>query len=277
MAKPSELDDFLFDLNGFLVLKNAIDADLVARLNAAFDAMPRDLQLGDWYKGAQRRDYNPDTGLELHNAVAMGGPFAELIDQPAWIDHLYHYCGEEASYVQGLFLDECIASVRKGGEQHRMHSGGYMGALRGKFHYEHGHFRCGQANVIVALTDIGEGDGPTMVVPGSHKSNFPHPDGVGGPTGKNGEMDKVAGAIPVYMNKGDALLFVDGIMHGGGARTNPGERRITIYRYGPLWAATRFGYQYPQELLEAITPTQRKILEPVPAVVPGDTRIPHDR
>jgi ectoine hydroxylase-related dioxygenase (phytanoyl-CoA dioxygenase family) len=29
----------------------------------------------------------------------------------------------------------------------------------------------------VALTDIGEGDGPTMVVPGSHKSNFPHPGG----------------------------------------------------------------------------------------------------
>lgn len=271
MAQPSALDDFLFDLNGFLIIKNAISPDLVDRLNAEFDVMPRDLELGQWYNGAQRRDYNKETGLELHNCVAMGGPFAELIDQPAYIDHLRHYCGEEKSYVEGLFLDECIASVRNGGGQHRMHSGGYMGALRGKFHYEHGQFRCGQCNVIVALTDIGEGDGPTMVVPGSHKSNLPHPETMGG------VMDHVAGAVPVYLNKGDAVLFVDGILHGGAGRINDGERRVTIFRYGPVWAATRFGYQYPRELLDAVTPAQRKILEPVPPVIPGENRIPIER
>lgn len=35
------------------------------------------------------------------------------------------------------------------------------------------------------------------------------------------------------MDAGDALLFSDGIMHGGGGCTNRGgERRVTIYRYG---------------------------------------------
>jgi hypothetical protein len=57
------------------------------------------------------------------------------------------------------------------------------------------------------------------------------------------------------MKKGDALLFVDGLMHGGSSRTNPGERRITIYRYGPLWASTRFGYEYSQALLDRLTPS----------------------
>lgn len=46
----------------------------------------------------------------------------------------------------------------------------------GKYTYQHGVFRCGQCNIILALTDVHEGDGPTMVIPGSHKSNFPHPN-----------------------------------------------------------------------------------------------------
>ena len=81
-------------------------------------------------------------------------------------------------------------------------------------------------------------------------------------------MDQLPGAIPVHMSAGDALLFVDGLMHGGSSRTNPGERRITIYRYGPLWASTRFGYEYSQALLDRLTPTRRKILQPVAPVRP---------
>ena len=42
-----------------------------------------------------------------------------------------------------------------------------------------------------------------------------------------------------------------------------GERRVTIYRYGPLWGATRFGYEYSQALLDRLTPERRKILQPV--------------
>jgi hypothetical protein len=270
------MDDFLFDLNGFLILRNALDADLLARLNAEFDAFPQDLPLGHWYKGAQRRDYNPATGLELHSCVEIGEPFQELIDHPAWIGHVRHYAGEEDSYVQGLFIDECIASVRTGGGRHNVHSGGYRGALRGRYDYRHGVFRCGQVNIIPALTDIGPGDGPTMVIPGSHKSNFPHPQSEEYAYFGGKSMDTIEGAIPVYLNKGDALLFVDGLMHGGAERTNPGERRILIYRYGPVWAASRFGYQYSAELLNSLTPERRKILQPVPPVVAGDTVIPSD-
>jgi hypothetical protein len=65
------------------------------------------------------------------------------------------------------------------------------------------------------------------------------------------------------MSKGDALLFVDGLMHGGSSRTNDGERRVIIYRYGPVWGATRFGYEYSQELLDRLTPERRKLLQPV--------------
>jgi ectoine hydroxylase-related dioxygenase (phytanoyl-CoA dioxygenase family) len=258
---PSALDDFMFDLNGYLILKQAVDADLLARLNAAFDAFPP-LEYGEWWGNAQRRDYNGATGFELHNAVEAGEPFEELIDHPSWINYLRRYCGEQESYVEGLFIDEAIASVRRSGGHHPVHSGGYKAALRNKYIYEHGVFRSGQCNVILALTDVGPGDGPTMVIPGSHKSNFPHPHA--GSYANQDRMDHLEGAVPVYLEAGDALLFVDGIMHGGSSRTNPnGERRVTIYRYGVSWGATRYGFEYSQALLDRLTPARRKLLQPV--------------
>jgi ectoine hydroxylase-related dioxygenase (phytanoyl-CoA dioxygenase family) len=266
---PSALDDFMFDLNGYLVLRNAVEPELVKEVNAAFDALPP-LEYGEWLGNAQRRDYNKHTGLELHNCVELGGPFEKLLDHPGYINYLRRYCGEEQSYVEGLFVDECILSVRRSGGHHPVHSGGYKGALRGAYHYKDGVFRVGQCNIIIAWTDVGPGDGPTMLIPGSHKSNFPHPQQ--GDYMKGDRMDTLEGAIPLYMKAGDALLFCDGTMHGGSSRTSEsGERRVTIYRYGPLWASTRFGYVYSDELLNRVTPAQRKLLRPIEFLRPGDS------
>lgn len=266
--KPTDMDDFLFDLNGFLVLEHAVDDDLLKSLNSEFDNFPRTMARGDWYRGAQRRDYTNETGFELHQAVAAGKPFEELIDHPSWFALVTHYAGEEESYARGIFIDETIASIRASGGHHPAHSGGFRGALRGRYDHRHGVFRCAQVNIILALTDIGPGDGPTMVVPASHKSNLPHPRVGDYKTGDR--MDELPGAVEVHLRKGDALLFVDGLIHGGSSRTNPGERRILIYRYGPKWGASRFGYQYDAAWLQTLTPGRRKVLQPVPPVRVGD-------
>jgi ectoine hydroxylase-related dioxygenase (phytanoyl-CoA dioxygenase family) len=267
--QPTPLDDFLFDLRGYLVLKKAAERDLLDELNRAVEALPP-LQMGQWYGNAQRRDYTETTGFELHNCVEAGEPFERLIDHPGWINYLRHYCGEEHAYTQGLFIDECILSVRRSGGHHPVHSGGYQGALRGAYHYANGVFRCGQCNIILALTDVGPEDGPTMVIPGSHKANFPHP--LQGNYARGDRMDHLEGAVEVPLEAGDALLFVDGLMHGGKSRTNAaGERRVIIFRYGPSWGATRYGYAYSQQMLDRLTPERRKILQPIPPLHPPAT------
>src|SRR5437763_4943056 len=38
--QPTPLDDFLFDLRGYLILKQAVESDLVDDLNRAIDALP---------------------------------------------------------------------------------------------------------------------------------------------------------------------------------------------------------------------------------------------
>ena len=273
---PSALDDFLFDLNGYLILKNAVSSDLLARLNAAFDEFP-DIEPMAWYGNAQRRDYTKETGYELHNVVECGAAFEELIDHPGWIDYVSHYCGEEKSYVQGLFIDEAIASIRRSGGHHPVHSGGFQGAMRGAFGYKNGVFRCGQVNVILALTDVHEGDGPTMVVPGSHKSNMVHPEflnpkrGEEWQEGKGGSVDGVPGAVEVHMKAGDAIVFVDATSHGSAKRVNPGERKIAVYRYGSSWNRTRWGYHASPEVLARVNPFARKLIHPQEYIRPPGT------
>ena len=45
---------------------------------------------------------------------------------------------------EGLFIDECMISVRTSGGHHPVHSGGYKGAMRGAYRYKDGLFRCGE-------------------------------------------------------------------------------------------------------------------------------------
>ena len=63
-------------------------------------------------------------------------------------------------------------------------------------------------NVLMALTDIGPGDGGTMLIPGSHKANFRHPFYDKQRMGENRSVEGTVGAIEVFMKAGDALVFV---------------------------------------------------------------------
>ncbi len=269
LVMEHDIQDYFFDLNGYIVLKNAVDPQHLRELNEAFDSFPQDLAYEGWWGNCQRLDNNKHAGLEMQNIVEGGEPFERLIDHPSWVNSVHKYCGEEGSYVDGLFIDECFASVRRTGGFFPFHSGGYQGALRGAYHYANGQFRCGQCNILLALTDVGAGDGGTLVIPGSHKSNFVHPTLTGSwdDQVKRGH-NNIPGAVEVHLKAGDAILFVDGICHGASARTNPGERRVVIYRYGVSWGNTRNGFRYSDELLARVTPAQRKILQPIPVRKP---------
>jgi ectoine hydroxylase-related dioxygenase (phytanoyl-CoA dioxygenase family) len=72
----------------------------------------------------------------------------------------------------------------------------------------------------------------------------------------------VAGAQEVHLKAGDAIVFVDATCHGSAKRINPGERRISVYRYGSSWNRTRWGYHASPEVLARVNPWARKIIHP---------------
>ena len=125
MPAPTELEDFEFDRCGYLVVSGALDPSEVRRLNEAYDRFPL-LANGEWVGNAQRRDYTKDTGFELHNVLDCDDrAFEFLIDHPSWVGHVRQYAGEEGTYVEGVSIDENIATIRQAGGHHPVHSGGF--------------------------------------------------------------------------------------------------------------------------------------------------------
>ena len=73
----TDLDIYLFDLRGYLVIENALTADEVAALNAGIDAI-LPLKHDEWYGYIHGHTYGDDEGLNLQQIYEGGEPF-ELV------------------------------------------------------------------------------------------------------------------------------------------------------------------------------------------------------
>ena len=69
---PTDYEEYLFDLKGYLQLKGAVSPEHVAEINAALDAMPLDtMRPGDWWGHVHGHSYGVpggagwDDGLNL--------------------------------------------------------------------------------------------------------------------------------------------------------------------------------------------------------------------
>ena len=258
--------DFLFDLRGFRVVRGAVSPSQLERINGFVDEHPIDgLKPGDWIGNVEAHTYGAKDGVNFQNVIEGGDAFEELIDNPAWVEQIRRYV--EVGHHH-LTIDENFLNVRASGGFIPVHSGGALQRFTSVFRTHAGEWMVGQINVLMALTDVGPGDGATTVIPGSHKSAMQHPveqaeDGtVAWQRGISG-ADTV-GMVEVHLRAGDALMFTDAIMHGSTPRTNPGYRRVLIYRYAPHLLAPRFNYVPSEELLERLTTARRRLVQGQP-------------
>ena len=219
-----------------------------------------------WIGNVEIHSYGPDDGVNFQNIIEGGAVFERLIDHPAWHPLAERYINP----VNGLSIHENLLNVRGPGGFLYIHCGGHAPLFYLTFRQHNtGAWMVGQINVLIALHDIGPGDGPTVLVPGSHKATEIHPrlelDGKG-IIAAHHEREAAGTALgmkEIHLEAGDALFFTDAITHGSAERTNPGYRRSVIYRYASRYLRTRFNYQLSPELAARLTPERRGILEPV--------------
>ncbi|MEM6460272.1 MAG: phytanoyl-CoA dioxygenase family protein, partial [Planctomycetota bacterium] len=229
---------------------------------------------GRWIGNVEthRYDLSARDGLNFQNIIEGGDVFESCIDHPAWIDRIERYIARESHTA---VIDENFLNVRASGGFIPMHSGGAHVRFTSCFRNHAGKWMVGQINVLMALTDVGPGDGCTTVIPGSHKSHEDHPanaDGDAWGAGRSG-ADAV-GMVQVHLQAGDALMFTDALTHGSLPRVNPGHRRVMIYRYAPNLLANRFNYVPSDELLARVTDRQRRMIQPQPPRLrPGRTLV----
>ena len=129
------------------------------------------LQSGDWWGSVQAHMYggggNWKDGVNLQQIYEAGAPFEALIDHPSWFARVKHFINSSDGGFDNtwgpVFIDENLASFRGPGEAIGIHSGG-QSLARNAYHYQAGRFMAMQVNVLIALTDIAEGDGGSKMM-----------------------------------------------------------------------------------------------------------------
>src|SRR5262245_42543836 len=93
----TDLDIYLFDLRGYLVLPSALSADEVSELNSCLDSIPS-LDHGEWFGYVHVHHYGSTEGTNLQQIYEAGEPFEKLIDHPSWLDRVTHFVGGEGTF-----------------------------------------------------------------------------------------------------------------------------------------------------------------------------------
>jgi ectoine hydroxylase-related dioxygenase (phytanoyl-CoA dioxygenase family) len=254
----NEEQRYLFDLNGFLLVRNVIARDAVGRMNAFLDSAA---ETDERFRGQQGND-------KLEKLLTWSPDFLALLDHPLILPMLKAVLG---SHMR--FDHEYAIFLQPGGSGLFLHGGGTPYDASQNYQVVKDRIYCGLVACAYALNDVPPGAGGFACIPGSHKSNFPCPANMAQLT----EGSDIVRQVPVMA--GDCILFAEALQHGTLPWKGPGIRRTLFYKYSP--AHVRWGFHhYADEpgntvyadLKPPLTETQRILLDP--PHVDGKRRVP---
>lgn len=231
---------YLFDLNGYLAVPDALSSATLEAINALMD-------------DRIARDVPTDaTTYRFADVLDWGPPVRALIDHEPIVAYLDEFLGT------GYRLDHDYADLIRSGKGPigtRLHGGAVPFDPGQWYTFVEGRPRSGLLVVAYNLRDVNPGDGGFGCVPGSHKANLPFPD-----PWRELEQDLDGLVRPVTGPAGSAIIFTEAMTHGTLPWRGAGERRTLFFKYdpGPLAYGARF---YDRDRWPDLTPRQRAILE----------------
>ena len=222
-------EKFLFDLEGYLVVKGVLGADECAELSALADEVWPPAP-GD---GAYRRA----------PAVSRWGKrFLDLMDHPTVLPYLVELLGRR------LRIDHDYSIfMKKGADAGPLHGGPRRREADHWYEYADGVMRNGLTVATWALTDAAEGDGGFCCVPGSHKTNFM----MNLPSDVRKHERAPHYVVQPALEAGDVLIFTEALIHGTRAWTADLERRTLLYKYSPGYQSWAKRFYDPADYPEA--------------------------
>ncbi|MDD9955483.1 MAG: phytanoyl-CoA dioxygenase family protein [Anaerolineaceae bacterium] len=270
-----ELQKYLFDLQGYLVIENALGAGEVAALNRLIDGQnlpPPDKSprfgsaptLGSSL--IRSESIVPDSMVQTGRDERVGSgfldwgkSFCDLLDHPAIMPALRIRLGEafRLDRIYGMYMrkgqgyGKLHADYGATAPNEDVHPGEYY-AFRSDQIYE------GFVVVAWALSDAGPGHGGFCCIPGSHKSNYKLPQQI------SDNFEEAPQVVIPEMPAGSVILFSEALTHGTATWQADHERRTLIYKYSKshlVWTSRRVEAPTAVDL----TPRQRILLRE-----PGD-------
>ena len=260
---------FLFDLNGYYIIRGALSQSEIKAANQGIDAHEFHERKGALRTAADDTAFTGDQTTGRFDMAGMLGweephrnIFRNILNHPSLVPYLHLLVGK------GYRLDHSplVIAQERGSVGFSLHGGpltssGKMNPLL-QYQCHTGEIYNTLLAVSVQLTDHNEGDGGYCVVPGSHKINFPAPPEL--MRGDDAEFLRDTIVQPVTQ-AGDIVLFSEATIHGCLPWKADRQRRIALYRFSPAHVAFARGYSYPSwpaSFLEGMTEAQRAVMEP---------------
>jgi ectoine hydroxylase-related dioxygenase (phytanoyl-CoA dioxygenase family) len=273
MASSSALamsahERFLFDLNGFIVVRNVLSEPEVEAANAAIDAQAERLCPRDSAALRNTRQETPfaaagprvDIGGMLQWPQPHCEPFRRLLAHPRLVPYLTELCGE------GYRLDHqpLVIAQEQDSEGFHLHGGPVTndGRMNPELQYRcfNGQLWTSLLAFAVQLSDHGPGDGGFCIVRGSHKVNLPVPDAVAHGTATEFWEEHLYRPVT---RRGDVVIWSEATVHGATPWRGAHQRRIALYRFAPPTVGYGRGYtEVPDEVKQGMRPLERAVLEP---------------
>lgn len=255
----NETERYLFDLQGFLVVRDVLSADEIAVANEAIDQHADGIKerVGDLSLSSDSTTMKGKTGRgDLGGLLGWDSPwcdpFRDMMVHPRIVPHLNCILG------QGWRLDHAagLISMRKGAEGHLLHGSSGPGFDRHQYYiWKNGQMHNGLTVVAWQLADVNPGDGGLVVIPGSHKGNVACPP----PIRKWEEHQDIV--HQVTCKAGDVVIFTEATTHGTIPWTADHDRRSVLFRYSPGNLAYVNG-NWPDEMKRGMTDEQLAVMEP---------------
>jgi ectoine hydroxylase-related dioxygenase (phytanoyl-CoA dioxygenase family) len=259
MIEMTEREKYLYDLQGFLVVRDFLTPEEVAALNEAVDSQVDTRgQDGNSHTGQSTTLTGKKRGMftgMLNWPKPYCDPFRNLVVHPKLLPYL------NSMHGRGWRLDHepFILTADKGTEGLTLHGPGMVKFDGSQYYiYSNGQMRCGMVVFQFQLADVNAGDGGLCVIPGSHKANFACPQKV-----KEWEMDQEI-VYNVPSKAGDLIIFNEATTHGTLPWKADHERRSLLVRYSPMYLHFAGGFyetKFPDWVNE-LTDAQRAVLEP---------------
>lgn len=255
MSQVMVEDRFLFDLQGFLVLRGVLSVEESSALLEKLWHLEKHSYEDKWLESLEPGSPGRPTKeistcqVRLNGLPRLDPLFDLLIDHPKVVPLLKEFIGDPQLINTWSISKE--SGARPGG-WHR-------GVPTTDYSFHHGQIRSRMLNTVWFLTDNGPDDGCVIALPGSHKSNM------------DLEWHKypglaLPGAVPVVGKAGDVLLFSETLMHNGGPKTTPGIRSNLYYNYvhAHYNVMTReprncHHFYFPPRVRQRFTPSQREL------------------
>lgn len=250
----TEDERYLFDLNGYLILRGVLSSDEVQRCNESLDHHSEKLLENSAHLPAGDEGHRIEVKSMLAWERPWCEPFRNLLVHPNVTPYLESILSEGYRFDHGPWL----IAMNKGAPDSYLHGGGVERPnLLESYFFKDGRIYTGLTVVEFMLADEGPGNGGLAVIPGSHKANLRCPKSM---VYFREYQDHVK---EVNVRAGDAVIFTETLTHGALAWKAKHQRRAMIYKFSPgflAYGSGHHGISFP-DYVQDMTEEQRAVME----------------